>query len=88
MICPPVEAAASTPPAKRGEKPARLMTGMVKTPVETTLATAAPESMPKSALPTMAAWAGPPAMRAVAAKASRSSTAPAPEACSTAPKAM
>ena len=61
------------------------MTGMVKTPVETTLATAAPDIVPKSAEPTIAAWAGPPANRPVAAKAILSSTAPAPAVCSTAP---
>ena len=45
------------------------MTGMVKTPVETTLATAAPDMVPNSAEPTIAACAGPPASRPVAAKA-------------------
>jgi hypothetical protein len=49
MICPPVEAAASTPPAKLGLKPIFLDDGMVNTPVETTLATAVPESEPNRA---------------------------------------
>ena len=85
MIWPPVEAAASTPPAKRGLKPTRLMTGMVKTPVDTTLATAAPDIVPKRAEPTTAACAGPPASLPVAANAIFSNTSPAPAACSTAP---
>ena len=43
---PPVEAAASTPAAKRGVKPARFISGMVITPVVTTLATEEPEIEP------------------------------------------
>ena len=55
MICPPVEAVASTAPANFGWNPVRLIIGMVKTPVVTTFATAAPFMVPKLALPTMAA---------------------------------
>ena len=36
MICPPVDAEASTAPAKLGLKPDRLITGIVMTPVDTT----------------------------------------------------
>ena len=43
---PPVEAAASTPAANFGGKPARFISGMVMTPVEAVLATAEPEIVP------------------------------------------
>ena len=86
MICPPVEAAASTAPAKAGLETHFLMMGMVKTPVETTLATAVPDREPNRAEAATAAWAGPPAKRPVAAMAMRNSTAPAPDCCNTAPK--
>ena len=49
MICPPVEAEASTAAAKAGLNPERLMTGIVITPVETTFEIAAPDKVPKSA---------------------------------------
>jgi len=42
MICPPVEAAASTAPANCGRYPIRRIKGMVKVPVAKTLAAAAP----------------------------------------------
>ena len=88
MICPPVDAAASTAPANLGRKPVRLIIGMVKTPVVTTLATAAPFMVPKLALPMIAACAGPPRSGPVTAKANLSSVAPAPEASRTAPNRM
>ena len=42
ISCPPVDAAASTPPAKRPRKPLDFMSGMVITPGEAVLATADP----------------------------------------------
>ena len=60
MSCPPVLAAASMAPAKKGLKPDRRMRGMVKVPVVTTLATALPEREPMRALATAAVLAGPP----------------------------
>ena len=88
MIWPPVEAAASTAPANLGGKPVRLIIGMVKTPVVTTLATAAPFIVPKLALPMIAACAGPPRSLPVTAKANLRSVAPAPEVSRMAPKRM
>ena len=49
MICPPIEAVASTPPAKAARKPKRFISGMVNCPVVTTLATPEPEIVPISA---------------------------------------
>ncbi len=51
MICPPVEAAASTAAANFGRKPARCIIGMVMTPVAATFATVEPEMVPISAEP-------------------------------------
>ena len=88
MICPPVEAAASTAPAKAGLKPAFLITGMVITPVETTLEMAAPESVPNSAEEATAACAAPPVSPPVSRLAIFMSRSPAPEAIRIAPKTM
>ena len=55
-----VDAAASMPPEKRGEKPRDLINGIVKVPVPTTLAAADPEKVPNIAEDTIAACAGPP----------------------------
>ena len=52
ISCPPVEDAASTPPAKRPRKPLDFMSGMVITPVEAVLATADPVSYTHLTLPT------------------------------------
>ena len=60
MSWPPVLAAASTAPAKRGRNPALRMMGIVKEPVVTTLATALPERDPMKAEATAAVLAGPP----------------------------
>ena len=49
MICPPVDAAASTAPANDGLNPDFLMTGIVITPVDTTFEMAAPDKVPNSA---------------------------------------
>ena len=46
MICPPVEATASTAPANSGRKPVRFISGMLICPVTMTLATALPEMVP------------------------------------------
>ena len=47
MICPPVEALASTAAANGGRKPVFFMSGMVIGPSTMTLATALPEIVPK-----------------------------------------
>ena len=60
ISCPPVDADASTPAANFAGKPARFISGIVRVPVLTTLAEAAPEIMPNRALATMATFAGPP----------------------------
>src|SRR3546814_3195834 len=60
MNCPPVEAIASMAPASCGRKPVRFMSGMVKEPVVTTLATEEPEIEPNSAEVRTAILAGPP----------------------------
>ena len=46
ISCPPVEAAASTPAAKRAGNPALRINGMVMTPVDTVLATEEPDTEP------------------------------------------
>ena len=50
VICPPLDAAASTAPAKCDFKPLFLIKGIVITPVPTTLATALPEIVPNNPL--------------------------------------
>ena len=60
MICPPEDAAASTPPANCGEKPLRCIIGMVSRPVDSTFVTGPPVIVPNMADDTIAAWAGPP----------------------------
>ena len=60
MICPPVDAAASTAPANSGRYPVFFMSGMVMEPVETVFATELPLTVPCRALATTAAFAGPP----------------------------
>ena len=66
IICPPVEAVASTPPANSGLKPRRFIIGIVITPVPTTFATAEPETVPNRDDAIIAAWAGPPRNRLMA----------------------
>ena len=63
ISCPPVEAAASTPPANCGLKPAFFIRGMVITPVDAVLATAEPEIVPVSPLAMTATRPGPPTKR-------------------------
>ena len=62
MICPPVEATASTPAAKCGGKPERFISGMVIGPSTMTLATALPEMVPNNAEETQDTLPGPPAV--------------------------
>ena len=60
MICPPVDATASTAPAKGGLKPVRFIRGMEIWPVTITLATALPEIAPNRLDDTTATLPGPP----------------------------
>ena len=78
MICPPVEAHASTAPANFGSKPTRFIRGMVKVPVVTTLPAALPLTVPIIAEETTAAFAGPPCIRPVATSAKSINNCPAP----------
>src|SRR4030042_5495037 len=59
MIWPPVEATASTAPAKLVEYPFRFIIGMVWGPSTATFAATDPEIMPKSALDQTDVWAAP-----------------------------
>ena len=63
MSCPPVEAAASTPPANCGRKPLDFINGIVMTPVDAVLATAEPEIVPVKAEERTATKAAPPLIR-------------------------
>ena len=62
MICPPVEATASTAAANGGRKPVRFISGMVIGPSTMTLATALPETVPNRLELTTATLPGPPAV--------------------------
>ncbi len=62
------------------------MRGIVKDPVVTVFATELPDTLPMRALATTAAFAGPPLLRPVRAKARSIKNLPAPEMFSTAPK--
>ena len=86
MIWPTQDAVDSTPPAKRPEKPARFIIGMVSTPVEETLAGAEPLIEPNRADATMAHWAGPERRRRVTIMAMSLKNSPAPVTRSTAPR--
>jgi hypothetical protein len=55
MICPPEEAAASTPPAKALPNPRFIIIGIVRTPVERTFTTGPPDIVPNIAELTIAA---------------------------------
>ena len=63
MICPPVDAAASTAPANSGLYPVLIIIGMVTEPVVTVLPTEEPETIPHRAEEITATFAGPPAGR-------------------------
>ena len=88
MICPPVEAADSMAAATWGRYPIFFIIGIVKTPVEETLAMALPDMDPKKALPTTAALAGPPTDLLVTAKARFIKKSPAPVVSKKAPRRM
>ena len=60
IICPPVEAAASTAAANSGLYPIRFIIGMVKLPEPTVFATELPVIVPCKALEITATFAGPP----------------------------
>jgi len=60
MICPPVEATASTAPANDGLYPIFFIIGIVKVPVAYTFAAALPDIEPNSADEIVATLAGPP----------------------------
>jgi hypothetical protein len=65
MICPPVEAVASTAAANGGVYPVFFIMGIVKMPSTTTFATALPDIVPKRALEMTEALAAPPLTRPV-----------------------
>ena len=60
IICPPVEAAASTAPANSGLYPVFFIIGIVTDPVVTVLPTDDPETIPHRAEEITATFAGPP----------------------------
>ena len=62
MICPPVDAVASTPAAKWAGKPVRFISGIEIGPSTMTLATALPEIVPNRLELTTATLPGPPAV--------------------------
>ena len=74
---PPVEAVASTAPAKRDDSPMLFISGMVKVPVVATLATALPLNEPVSA-DEITATGRPPRRRPAAASARSLNSAVAP----------
>jgi hypothetical protein len=86
MSCPPVDAAASTAPAKVAEKPVRFIMGMVSEPDPTVLATALPDIEPSMPLAHTAILAGPPTVRPSIDKARRIIKSPAPDLSKKAPK--
>jgi hypothetical protein len=79
MICPPVLATASTAAANGGRKPVRFISGIVTWPVTITLATAEPETLPKSEDEITATLPGPPAERPVSDRAKSMNSRPTPE---------
>ena len=88
MNWPPVEEIASMAPASWLRKPVRFISGMVKAPVVTTLATEEPEMEPNSAEVMTAILAGPPRQRPASAVPRSMKKAPAPERSRKAPKIM
>ena len=83
---PPVDAAASMPPASSREKPSRFIIGMVSAPVVTVLAMADPDTEPSAAEASTAAFAGPPRDRPAAANANWMKNRPPPVVSRRAPK--
>ena len=86
--CPPQEATASTAAAKYPLKPRRFISGIVKTPVEATLAADDPWIMPIMPLARMPTLAGPPGLWPAAAKARLVKKVVVPDFCRKAPKRM
>ncbi len=78
MICPPVDATASTPAAKCGGKPVRFINGIEIGPSTITLATADPEIVPNSEEDTTDTLPGPPAVCPVSAMAKSMNNCPVP----------
>ena len=69
-------------------KPSRFMRGMVSQPSTMTLATALPETVPKSALEMQDIFAGPPVKRPATLLARSKKNCPAPDFSRRAPKTM
>ena len=78
MICPPVEAVASTAAAKWGRKPLRFMSGIVIGPSTITFATALPETVPNRLELTTDTLPGPPAVWPVSESAKSMKRLPTP----------
>ena len=78
MICPPVEATASTAAANGGRNPERFISGIVIGPSTITLATALPETVPNSADDTTDTLPGPPAVCPVSDSAKSMKSLPVP----------
>jgi hypothetical protein len=78
MICPPVEATASTPAAKCGLKPVRFISGIEIGPSTMTLATALPEMVPNRLEETTETLPGPPAVWPVMERAKSMKSWPVP----------
>ena len=78
MICPPVDATASTAAANGGRKPVRFISGIVIGPSTITLATALPETVPNRLDDTIATLPGPPAVCPVIDMAKSMNSCPVP----------
>ena len=78
ISCPPVEAVASTAPAKCGLYPVFFIKGIVKEPVVTTFATELPLTVPMRPLDITATFAGPPIALPVNALAMSINNSPSP----------
>ena len=78
MICPPVEATASTAAANGGWKPVLFISGMVIGPSTITLATALPDTVPNRLELTTETLPGPPAVWPVIARAKSMNSLPVP----------
>ena len=88
MICPPVDAAASTAPANVGVKPSRFIIGIVSTPVDATFAVALPFTVPIKLLATTATLALPPRLVPATARAKSIKNSATPKRFKNAPKMM
>jgi hypothetical protein len=78
MICPPVEAVASTAAANGGRKPERFMSGMVSGPSTMTFATALPDTVPNRLDEITDTLPGPPAVCPVIESAKSMKSCPVP----------